>query len=313
MKKGDVGMSKKKRSPEARVAFVLAVTLIVLTAITAVRQSPLFHDTDKTASTNTTARNDESDKKTITNTSDTPSTIDATLVKPHAPEVPSTDGIYDTTSSSSSDTSKKNDEAKSQSRADTTPYTYTAVAGSSYTEFARQAVASYIDEAKLNVDADARLNAEATLTDQAGSPFLEIGESVTISRDAVRAALPNAQVDTAKTADTKGEESAKKETAQTPAVDTNDVTATVVAGDSYTVLARKAIAQKLTQSNTTLNAAQKAAAESFLTDNAQSPAVNVGDVVTIKAADITAAMKQAGALSPDQQSMWQSYADSIIF
>jgi hypothetical protein len=71
-------------------------------------------------------------------------------------------------------------------------YTYTASAGDSYTGFARQAVDTYVVSQKLNLTPAQRVAAETYLTARANSPYLEIGQSVTIAADDVKSATDQA-------------------------------------------------------------------------------------------------------------------------
>lgn len=61
---------------------------------------------------------------------------------------------------------------------------------------------------------------------------------------------------------------------------------TAAAGDSYTVFARDAIRQYVTQQNTAINAVQALDAEVSLANAAGSPLLEIGDVVTIAQADV---------------------------
>lgn len=64
-------------------------------------------------------------------------------------------------------------------------YTYTAVAGDSYTQLARQAVAALAGDA-TTVE---RVAAETKLAQDAGAPLLEIGQQVELSKSTIQAAI----------------------------------------------------------------------------------------------------------------------------
>lgn len=91
--------------------------------------------------------------------------------------------------------------------------------------------------------------------------------------------------------------------------DTNYVY-TAKSGDSYTELARSSVI-KYDQSNEELdlNAAQVTAAETWVTQEAGSPQINLGAEVSISKASVEKFSKQAGSLDDAAKSRWQRYAD----
>lgn len=84
-------------------------------------------------------------------------------------------------------------------------------------------------------------------------------------------------------------------------------------GDSYTVLARKALQTYGIRENVKQSQAQIVAAETFLTSNAGFPALNEGQAVTFKKDDVKAAIKQAQGLTEAQLAAWQTYVPYINF
>lgn len=84
-------------------------------------------------------------------------------------------------------------------------------------------------------------------------------------------------------------------------------------GDSYSVLARKAVQTYGILNHVKLSPAQIVAAETFLTSQAGFPELNVGQAVTFNQADVKAAIKQAQALTPAQLAAWQVYVPYVDF
>jgi lipopolysaccharide export LptBFGC system permease protein LptF len=86
---------------------------------------------------------------------------------------------------------------------------------------------------------------------------------------------------------------------------------TAKSGDSYTELARSSII-KYDQSNKDLelNAAQVTAAETWVTQEAGSPAINVGQEVSVSKTSVEKFAKQASSLDDSAKARWQKYADA---
>ena len=82
------------------------------------------------------------------------------------------------------------------------------------------------------------------------------------------------------------------------------------AGDSYTELARSSII-KFDEANdkVELNTAEVTAAETWLTQDAGSPAIQVGQEVKVSKANTEKFAKQADELSDEAKNLWQGYAD----
>lgn len=82
-------------------------------------------------------------------------------------------------------------------------------------------------------------------------------------------------------------------------------------GDSYTELARSSII-KYDESNNdlSLNAAQVTAAETWVTQEAGSPAINLGSEVSVSKASVEKFAKQAAGLDGAAKARWQKYADA---
>ena len=72
-------------------------------------------------------------------------------------------------------------------------YVYTAQPGDSYTKMARKAIQTYGVNTKTNLSGAQIIFAETNLTIVAGSPELEIGQKVTISKATVKEWVEKAQ------------------------------------------------------------------------------------------------------------------------
>ena len=182
-------------------------------------------------------------------------------------------------------------------------FAYTASAGSSYTLFAREAVSSAVANQQLQASTTQTLQAEVELTNNAGSPLLDIGQAVTISRADVIAALQHAgvKIDAQKTQDSHGSN------AQAAAASA-DYSAAANPGDSYTLHARAAIAKYLQANKQALSPEQRAAAESYIVSAAGAPALEVGQTVVINSKTIADAVARASSLSASEQAAWSQWA-----
>ena len=182
-------------------------------------------------------------------------------------------------------------------------FAYTASAGSSYTLFAREAVSSVVANQQLQASTVQTLQAEVELTNNAGSPLLDIGQAVTISRADVIAALQHAgvKIDAQKTQDSHGSN------AQAAAASA-DYSAAANPGDSYTLHARAAIAKYLQANKQALSPEQRAAAESYIVSAAGAPALEVGQTVVINSKTIADAVARASSLSASEQAAWSQWA-----
>lgn len=111
------------------------------------------------------------------------------------------------------------------------------------------------------------------------------------------------------------EETKKKaaEKAKAEAAKTGEVTYTARLGDSYTVLARKAVQAYAHDTKVTLKPAQIVAAETHLTVGADSPYLNYGQKVTYDKAVVAKAVAGAQALSATELAAWQAYVPYVVF
>lgn len=80
-------------------------------------------------------------------------------------------------------------------------------------------------------------------------------------------------------------------------------------GDSYTVLARQAIAQ----SDSGMTAAERVAAETMLTQDAGAPYLDIGEEVIIEKSAVKDVISWAKSLTSEQKSAWQFYADQVAW
>ena len=200
----------------------------------------------------------------------------------------------------SSDAKQDEKDDTSTSNSGAQAHTFTAAAGDSFTGFARTAIAEYATTEKLQLSDAQKLAAEVSLVNAAGAPLLEVGQKVEIAPEKVVAALEVAGV-----VATSSTSTSKDETAAS----TKDFTATAVAGDSYTGMARQAVAK----ADGGLSAAQKVAAETFLAEAAGFPRLEIGQAVTIKASDIAQAVARAKALTASELAAWEYWANEVRF
>lgn len=84
-------------------------------------------------------------------------------------------------------------------------------------------------------------------------------------------------------------------------------------GDSYTKIARKAVQTYGINNNVNLSQAQIIAAETFLTRDANSPSLKVGESVVLSEDAVKDASNKAKDLSEDAQSLWQKYVQYANF
>lgn len=98
--------------------------------------------------------------------------------------------------------------------------------------------------------------------------------------------------------------------AATPAEAEANYIYTAVAGDSYTELARASVIRyDLDTESIDLNAAQVTAAETWVTQDAGSPQIQVGQEVLVSKESVQKYSEQAAGLSDEVKSKWQAYAD----
>ena len=219
-----------------------------------------------------------------------------------APADEKTESTVPSIDSKAEDT-KTSDKKEAASSADTSSgYAYTAQPGDSYTLFARQAVSSYAAKQKLTLTADKALLAEVDLTNAAGSPELEVGQKVTIAAADVAKVVGQEKASAAKT------DTSDMTTNTTSAQADGDYQYTAAAGDSYTLFARQAIASYASKHSTTMTAAQRVAAETYMAEAAAFPTLEIGQQVSVAASTVKSAVDRATQLSAGQQATWQPYA-----
>jgi len=281
----------KIRFSQKQFALLCAVVLVVVSVVAMIRQSGWMSDAQRELDGNTTKTEPQK-----TETADKADTVEQ------------------------KDTAKKDDSntqlaAKGeQPEAKVTPqdsYAYTAKSGDSYTALARDAIAQYAKAKKIEVTAAQQLQAEVELVNAASAPLLDIGQTVSITKDAVARALQAAGA-VAATSVTE-----QKQTT-TPTADANKGTANdysvqAKAGDSYILLARSAVTKHMKDNKVTLTGAQRIAAETTLGVAAGLPAVEVGQNVTFTKTALQQAVDAAKSLSIEQQAVWAPYAAGVIF
>lgn len=85
------------------------------------------------------------------------------------------------------------------------------------------------------------------------------------------------------------------------------------AGDSYTLMARKAVQTYGINSEVSLNEAQIIFAETNLTQLASSPLLNLGQEVQISESVVKEWVESAQNLSEEEQASWGTYASGVNF
>jgi hypothetical protein len=282
---------RKIRFSLKQFALLCAVVLVVVSVVAMVRQSGWMSDAQRQLDGNTT--------KTEPQKTETADKADTVEQKDTAKK----------------DVSNAQPAAKEeQPEAKVTPqdsYAYTAKSGDSYTALARDAIAQYAKAKKIDTTAEQLLRAEVELVNAAGAPLLEIGQSVSIIKDAVTQALQVAGAVAATSA------TEQKQTT-TPTADASngtvkDYSVQAKAGDSYMLLARSAVTKHIKDNKLALTGAQRIAAETTLGVAAGLPAVEVGENVTFTKTALQQAVDAAKGLSIEQQAVWAPYAENVIF
>jgi hypothetical protein len=85
------------------------------------------------------------------------------------------------------------------------------------------------------------------------------------------------------------------------------------AGDSYTLMARKAVQTYGLKNKVTLSRAQIVYAETMVTQAAHSPFLNQGQKVTIKESVVKDWVDKAGKLTAAQKRAWTAYTAGVNF
>ena len=328
---------RKFRLNQRRVAIICAVILVGLSTVTVLRQKGVLFSTGQNSSANAHAEpakkraTEPQPKKKVEPATGKTQNSPVLQAKPEASVAPASEkkasepqpeqpkqaaetkqSTANTTAPAAKQTQtaqadnkklaeKTTDTNAAKKTGDT--FAYTASAGSSYTLFAREAVSSVVANQQLQASTTQTLQAEVELTNNAGSPLLDIGQAVTISRTDVIAALQHAgvKIDAQKTQDSHGSN------AQAAAASA-DYSAAANPGDSYTLHARAAIAKYLQANKQALSPEQRAAAESYIVSAAGAPALEVGQTVVINSKTIADAVARASSLSTSEQAAWSQWA-----
>lgn len=298
---------RKFQLNQRRVAIVCAVILVGLSTVTVLKQRGLF---DTARGSDVSARAESTAKKTESTTQTAP--IDQTANKAADASTQQTkqQSEQKTEQTKPAEQADKVEQAKpaeqpantaasTEKSSDT--LTYTAQAGDSYTSFAREAVASIAAKQNVSLDSAQALQAEVELVNNAGSPLLDIGQTVAISRAAVETAIKNTAPATA------AQRAADANKSSAAPVKAENYSAVASPGDSYTSHARTAVAKYLQNNKQPLSAEQTVAAESYIVAAAGSPLLDVGQTVTIDAATVSTAVTRASALSAGEQAAWAEW------
>ena len=282
---------RKIRFSQKQFALLCAVVLVVVSVVSMVRQSGWMSDAQRELGENTTKTEPQK-----TDTADKAETVEQ----------------KDTAKKDDSNTQPAAKEEQTEAKvAPQDSYAYTAKSGDSYTALARDAIAQYAKAKDIEVTAAQQLQAEVELVNAAGAPLLDIGQSVSITKDVVARALQAAGAVAATSA------TEQKQTT-TPTADTNNGTAKdysvqAKAGDSYMLLARSAVTKHVKDNKVTLTGAQRIAAETTLGVAAGLPELEVGQNVTFTKTALQQAVDAAKGLSIEQQAVWAPYAADVIF
>ncbi len=104
-------------------------------------------------------------------------------------------------------------------------------------------------------------------------------------------------------------------TEEVPAEETSSEAYNYVAqeGDSYSVLARKAVQTYGIINSVNLSGAEIVFAETNLTRTAGSPAINTGQEVSINVADVQKWVEASQALSDAEEALWEVYVPFVDF
>lgn len=109
------------------------------------------------------------------------------------------------------------------------------------------------------------------------------------------------------------ENAVEAETVQATTNNTSGYQYVAQAGDSYSVLARKAVQTYGLVNKVSLSLAQIVSAETKLTVAAGSPELSEGQSVTMDAAAVKAAVEAAQKISADEAAAWEAYVPYVDF
>jgi len=306
---------RKFQLNQRRVAIVCAVILVGLSTVTVLKQRGLF---DTARGSDVSARAESTAKKTEPTTAQT-TPVDQTANKAADASTQQTKQQSEQKTEQPAEQTAKTKPAEQTAKLEQTKpaeqpantaastekssetLTYTAQTGDSYTSFAREAVASVAAKQNVSLDSAQALQAEVELVNNAGSPLLDIGQTVAISRAAVETAIKNAAPATA------AQPAADANKSNAAPAKAENYSAVASPGDSYTSHARAAVAKYLQNNKQTLSAEQTVAAESYIVTAAGSPLLEVGQTVTIDAATVSTAVTKASALSASEQAAWAEW------
>lgn len=280
---------------ERNIAILCALVLVIVSATAAWRQyypaTPMPHSDTKNMQPGDKKEKETSTKELVpSSTPNQPTQNQTTTQQESSPQH----------ADSKKDTSESHDATAAPYTSDT--HVFTVAAGDSYTELAREAITSYAHEHQIELSSDTLLNTEVTLTNSAGSPELEIGQTVTIPNTAITQALQAA-----------GALNTTRTTSSQPSATASDSTTTATQGDSYTSLVRANITRYIQAHAQPLTPAQRVAAETFATHAASDPYLSEGQTVIIPTTAIQQAFARATQLDTAAQADWQPYADTVAW
>lgn len=174
-----------------------------------------------------------------------------------------------------------------------------------------QLIASQTGQTKQAEQSPTPSTADETPAAQDNAP---LAESTTTPNEAAPEQTPQAPIASTETNTEPTRQSQPTQIAseKKPAAPT-EFTYTAQVGDSYSLLARKAIQSYANSQKVTLSPAQAVAAEAFLSESAGSPELNEGQGVTINANDVKSAVERAQKLPAEELAIWDIYAQDVVF
>lgn len=272
---------KTKLSKKAMFAWVLAIVLVLMSATIYFRQNPISIEIKKTDSVSQQNSEKKETKEIAKSVDNQPQE------QPVAPQP-------EKSSSEQARTHDKNDQSA---------YIYTAKPGDSYTAMVRNALGQYEAIHQISEDTYDTLAAEVALINKAGSPFLEIGQNVSIPESDIKSTIDQTRyIATSTQAPATATPKTKDSTTDTA------YTHTAQAGDSYATVAREAIEKYSEQQKLSLTPAQRIAAESVLLDEAGHPSIEIDQAVAIDSEVLRQVVKDASGITESEQAAWLPFA-----
>ena len=164
----------------------------------------------------------------------------------------------------------------------------------------------------LNSD-DTRTDASTEKAETSQEASAETNEDATTSDDAAEADESETESDSAEASNSDDEESAPADESESDTDNAGTYSYTAQPGDSYSVLARKAVQTYGIINDVSLTRAEIIAAETFLTQESNQGLLNEGQSVTFDTAQVKSAMDRAQDLSDGEKAIWATYIPYVEF